>query len=149
MYSLPFFHISGENAILKNILDESKQEIYLIHVETLEIIFLNKTAINKLGSQLTGMPFNISRLGDEYQMRSFKGLIFPLMNGSQDEIVLLAHHKNSEGKLYPVEVRIVRNTIQGLDYLIMTAENNLEKLNLEKELKHKNEAYKKLSFEIT
>lgn len=148
MYALPFFHLSGENSIMKNILDESKQEIFLVQTDTLEIIFLNKTARNKSGIDAKTVPVNISQLGDDYKLSSFKGLIIPLMNNSAKEIVLLTSHKDVNGKNYPVEVRILRHILQGLDYLIITANDCSEKYILEKTLKLKNEELKKLSFEL-
>jgi signal transduction histidine kinase len=148
MYALPFFHLTGENSLLKNILDENEQEIFLVQAETLEVIFINKTARNKLGIDAKTFPVNISRLGDDYQLGSFKGLVFPLLNGSIKEIVLLTNHKDHSGKNYPVEVKIIYNTLQGFSYFLMTAKDCSERNQLEKEIKQKKAELEKLSFEL-
>lgn len=148
MNSLPFFHLSGENAILKQIINTSRQEIYLVNTESLEIIFQNDTAVKKHGSLLGGKPVNVSRLGEDYQLRAFRGLISPLLAGSRNEVVLLTKHRNKSGKYYEVEVSVVRHAVHGLDLLIMKAEPIGDKRKLEWELKIKNEANEKLSFEL-
>lgn len=148
MNSLPFFHLHGENKMLKQALDESRHELFIVQADTLEIIYFNKKARQQSGVDFKNGPINISRLGTDYQLKSFRGLVSPLMNGSQTEVTLLTHHQTKDGKNYPVEVRITRNNIQGFDYLLLTVEDISEKVNLEKELKQKTAELKKLSFEL-
>lgn len=145
---MPFFHLSGENNIMKQTLDESQQEIFIVHADTLEVIYLNRRALQMRSPDCLGLPISITRIGSEYNLKSFKSMVQPLMDGSQKEINLLVHHQDKERRNYPVEVRITHHAMQGLEYLLFMATNILEKVQFEKELKQKNEALKKLGFEL-
>jgi signal transduction histidine kinase len=148
MYTNPLNILTGDNLILKNVLDESRFEIYLVHPETLEIFYMNRRAGEKTGLLMSGTALQLSSLGKDYQPRSFRGLITPLLEKRTGELILLTHHQGGKGKSYPVEVRILLNVIQDLTYLVITAQDISEKLQLEKELKFKNEELKKLGFEL-
>ncbi len=148
MNILPFFHLSGENSLMKSTLDESREEIFLVHADTLEVMYLNRTALERRGHEGLGLPLNIARIGTEYSLRPFKDLIQPLMSGSCSGISFLTHHRGTGDKTYPVDVRITRNTIQGLDYLLLTATDISERIHLERELKHRNEDLKKSGTEL-
>jgi|GEM_PF-3309089 len=148
MHTLPLFHLNGENTIMKNILDDNGQEIFLVNPESLEIFYMNKKAFDQHGYPGKPFPVSVSRLGPDYNLRSFKGLISPLLNGSRKDIMLLTSQTSRSGKSYPVEAKITVATTQGLQYLVMTVRDISQIKKLEKEISRKKSELEKLESEL-
>ncbi|NNG12319.1 MAG: diguanylate cyclase, partial [Halobacteria archaeon] len=92
---------------LGQILEESRNEIYIFDANTLEFLNVNQGARNNLGytmDELGGMtPVDIK---PELSRETFNRKLAPLLDGSLDRLCFETVHRRKDGSLYPVEVHL-------------------------------------------
>jgi PAS domain S-box-containing protein len=89
------------------VLDESHDEVYVFHAETLRFLHVNRGALRNLGYSMDEMrertPLDLKpRLNRE----SFAALIQPLRDGRRRKIEFSTVHRRKDGSLYDVEVHL-------------------------------------------
>lgn len=115
--------IDSENLIKKTdeptinlgrILEESLNEIYIFHADTLRFLKVNKGARINLGYSMDELchltPIDINT---EFTHESFTKLIAPLRTKKKEKIEFLAVHRRKDGSLYPVEVHLQTSVFDG------------------------------------
>lgn len=96
------------------VLDSSRNEIYVFSADSLRFQQVNKGACKNLGYSLEEMrqltPLDLkTELGE----RSFAKLLEPLRSGQQDQVTFSSVHQRKNGSKYPVEVRLHLLPIDG------------------------------------
>ncbi len=101
-----------EGALLKNIIENSLNEIYLFNTDTLKFEFVNRGALNNLGYSLEELK-NMTPvdLKPEFTLDKFLSLIKPLLEGDKKIIVFETVHKRKNGTTYPVEVQLQKSIL--------------------------------------
>jgi PAS domain S-box-containing protein len=100
-------HADALSQRLGRILDNSFNEIYVFDAETYCFSQVNQGALSNLGyvqqeiNQLT--PWDIK---PEFNEKSFKAALEPLVRGEKDLLVFETEHQRKNGSTYPVEVRL-------------------------------------------
>jgi len=99
--------IEAETLRLGRILDESSNEVYAFHAETLRFVNVNRGASQNLGYSMEELrqltPLNVK---PEFTPESFEKLLYPLRRGTTDQITFVTNHRRKDGSLYPVDVRL-------------------------------------------
>ncbi|MEQ8224470.1 MAG: PocR ligand-binding domain-containing protein [Candidatus Eremiobacterota bacterium] len=88
-------------------LNSSLNEIYIFDKETLLFKFVSAGALRNLGYTIEEIkhltPVDIK---PDFDINSFKKLIFPLISGEKNKIVVETRHRRSDGTFYPVELHL-------------------------------------------
>lgn len=91
----------------RQIFENSLNENYIFHAETLKFIAVNRGAKKNVGytmEELSGMtPLDLK---PELDLQSFRALLDPLLSGEQEQVLFNAVHRRKDGSLYPVEVSL-------------------------------------------
>lgn len=92
-------------------LEESLNEIYIFHADTLRFLKVNKGARINLGYSMVDFgsltPIDIN---PEFTLESFTKLIEPLRTKKKEKIEFIAVHRRKDGSLYPAEVHLQTTT---------------------------------------
>jgi PAS domain S-box-containing protein len=108
--------VIGEKAIAENerlgrILDYSSNEIYIFDCTTLKFNQVNRGALQNLGyTQDEIKDLTPLDLKPEYTYDEFMNIIKPLLSGELEILFFETIHKRKDGSLYPVEVRLQKNS---------------------------------------
>lgn len=90
-----------------NIIERSLDEIYVFEYKSLKFEFVNIGALSNLGYTMEQMrnmtPLDIK---PEIEEISFRNFLLPLVNKSNDKLILNTVHKRNDGSTYPVEMNI-------------------------------------------
>lgn len=91
----------------RKIVEGSLTEVYIFDPESLKFRAVNRGARENLGyteEELQGMtPLDLK---PEFDLKSFKKLLIPLLRGEKEELVFETVHRRKDGSLYPVEVHL-------------------------------------------
>ncbi|MFZ5592580.1 MAG: sensor domain-containing diguanylate cyclase [Bacillota bacterium] len=91
----------------RQIFEDSLNEIYIFHPETLNFIAVNRGARENLGYTIeelsTMTPLDLK---PELDLQSFRELLAPLVSGEQEQVLLNTVHRRKDGSLYPAEVHL-------------------------------------------
>ncbi len=100
---------------LGRILEESLNEIYIFHADTLRFLKVNKGALINLGYSMDELgsitPIDIC---PELTQESFTKLIEPLRTNKKEKIEFIAVHRRHDGSLYPAEVHLQTTNFDGM-----------------------------------
>jgi len=131
--------IESEKAWLKDIIERSLNEIYIFDPKTLLFKFVNTGAKRNIGYEMDELlkmtPVDIK---PEYNLKTFKEAIEPLVNDEKEIIIFEAIHQRKNGSQYLAEVhlQLVKTTPEKLFLAIInditerkTAENKISELN--------------------
>ncbi|MEE8126021.1 MAG: PAS domain S-box protein [Nitrospirales bacterium] len=94
-------------AHLGHILDESLNELYIFHADTMQFIEVNQSGRVNLGysmeelRKLTPIDVNL-----EFTRATFQEILRPLYTGKRKKIELSTYHQRKNGSRYPVEVHL-------------------------------------------
>lgn len=133
--------LEKEKFKLLDIIDKSANEIYIFDAYTLKFDYINTGAIANLGFTkeeiLKMTPLDIK---PEFNEKSFRNFIFPLLKGETDKLVFETVHQRKDKSTYPIEVNL--NLYQQDDRLYFFAiinditerKKNLENLKTSEEL---------------
>ncbi|MCL7412992.1 MAG: PAS domain S-box protein [ANME-2 cluster archaeon] len=132
-----------ERTRLSHILELSLNEICVFDVETLYFIYVNTGALRNLGYTSEEMQsMTVLDIKPEYDEKSFKELVRPLLHDEKDIIKFETVHRRADGSLYPAEVhlQLIRNSRETVFLAVILditerkqAEEEIRKLNLELE----------------
>jgi len=124
----------------KNLFEDSLNEIYIFHPQTLKFIAVNRGARENLGyteEELKEMtPVDLK---PEFTLQSFKELLVPLLKGEQKQIVFDTMHRRKDGSLYPVEIHLELVEFDKEKVFVALVIDLAERKRMEEELKEKNE----------
>ncbi|HHY41790.1 MAG TPA: PAS domain S-box protein [Thermoanaerobacterales bacterium] len=124
----------------KNLFEDSLNEIYIFHPQTLKFIAVNRGARENLGyteEELKEMtPVDLK---PEFTLQSFKELLVPLLKGEQKQIVFDTMHRRKDGSLYPVEIHLELVEFDKEKVFVALVIDLTERKRMEEELKEKNE----------
>jgi PAS domain S-box-containing protein len=100
---------------LGRILEESLNEIYIFHADTLRFLEVNKGARINLGYSIDELEsFTPVDINPEFTQESFNKLIEPLRAKTKETIEYVAGHRRKDGSLYPVEVHLQTTNYDGM-----------------------------------
>ncbi len=120
------------------IVEESLNEIYVFHRDTLKFIAVNRIARDNLGYTMEELhkmtPLDIK---PEMERRSFKGLLAPLVGGEQEGAMFHTVQRRKDGSLYPVEVHLQLLKAQGEEAYLALIINLTERRAMEQELRER------------
>jgi PAS domain S-box-containing protein len=93
--------------IFSQVLEESRNEIYLFDAESLRFVRVNRGARENLGYSMGELQaLTPLDLKPEYTPEEFAELIEPLRQGRHDMIHFETVHRRKDGSLYPVDVHL-------------------------------------------
>jgi len=125
----------AERATLQDMIERSRNELYVFDAETLRFQYVNGGALRNLGYSLEQMrSFTPLDLKTEYTEASFRETIQPLLRHETERLVFETVHRRANGSTYPVEVFL---------QLLTTGERELF-LAVINDITHRREAEKKL-----
>jgi diguanylate cyclase (GGDEF)-like protein/PAS domain S-box-containing protein len=124
----------------KNLFEDSLNEIYIFHPQTLKFIAVNHGARKNLGyteEELKEMtPVDLK---PEFTLQSFKELLEPLLKGEQKQIIFDTMHRRKDSSLYPVEIHLELMEFDKEKVFVTLAIDITERQKIERELKERNE----------
>jgi PAS domain S-box-containing protein len=99
---------------LGELLEGSKNEIYIFDAETLHFLWVNRGARENLGftqNELANMtPVDLK---PEFTSGLFAEMIAPMLNGEKEYSEFQTVHKRADGSLYPVDVHLQISHFEG------------------------------------
>ncbi len=99
--------LERERFRLLDIIDQSINEIYLFHSDTLRFDYANSGALNNLGYTIYEIRFLTPLdIKPQFSAESFIQLIEPLRSGEKGSLVFETVHRRKNGTEYPVEVHL-------------------------------------------
>ena len=104
---------------ISNIVEQSLNEIYIFHAETLKFIRVNKGARQNVGYSMEEMkkltPIDIK---PEYDKASFVKIVEPLKKGLTDKLLFETIHQRKDKTTYPVEIHLQYSKIGHEDVFV-------------------------------
>ncbi len=95
------------NTRLGRIVEESVNEIFVFHADTLEFLQVNRGALENLGySHEEVLGLTPMDLLPDYNERRFKAILDPLREGTETQVKLEAVHRRKDGTTYDIIVRL-------------------------------------------
>jgi diguanylate cyclase (GGDEF)-like protein/PAS domain S-box-containing protein len=120
--------------------ENSLNEIYIFHPETLKFIAVNRGARENLGytqEELNEMtPIDLK---PEFDLQSYRELLAPLFEGKQERIIFNTLHRRKDGSLYPAEVHLQLVEFMKEKVYVALIIDVTERRAMEKELQERNE----------
>lgn len=120
--------------------ENSLNEIYIFHPETLKFIAVNRGARENLGytqEELNDMtPLDLQ---PEFDLQSYRELLAPLSEGKQERIIFNTLHRRKDGSLYPAEVHLQLVEFMKEKVYVALIIDVTEHRAMEKELHERNE----------
>ncbi len=110
-----------EKSQFLRILEASLNEIYIFHVDTFSIQYVNFGVMSNTGyskSRIESMTF--LEIQSELKERKFRRLIKPLVEMKQDKVVFQSGHIRADGSVYPVEIYL-QYMDQGIEKVFVAA----------------------------
>ncbi|MGQ9824186.1 MAG: PAS domain S-box protein [Desulfotomaculales bacterium] len=105
--ALRLYEANAHANMYRQIFEDSLNEIYIFHPETLNFIAVNRGARESLGYTIeelsTMTPLDLK---PELDLQSFRELLAPLVSGEQKQVLLNTVHRRKDGSLYPAEVHL-------------------------------------------
>ncbi|MDK2805278.1 MAG: hypothetical protein PWR08_1017 [Thermoanaerobacterium sp.] len=124
----------------KHLFENSLNEIYIFHPETLKFIAVNREAKENLGygeEELKEMmPLDLK---PEFTLLSFKEFLAPLTKEEQQQIIFNTVHRRKDGSLYPAEIHLEFVEFGKEKVYAELVIDMTERRKMEKELQEKNE----------
>jgi PAS domain S-box-containing protein len=121
--------------VFAQVLEDSRNEIYLFDVDTLRFLQVNRGARENLGysmDELRSMtPVDIK---PEFTAEQFESFIEPLRRGEQDQLVFETVHERTDGSRYPVDVRLQLSTAGERPLFVALILDATERKRVEQEL---------------
>ncbi|MCF8468935.1 MAG: PAS domain S-box protein, partial [Sneathiella sp.] len=103
--------------LLKRIVHNSLNEVYVFDGETLQFLFVNRGALLNLGYSFDElrrlMPTDIK---PEFSPPQFRELMQPLKDGEEEKLAFQTKHKRKDNSTYDVEVHLQYFTENGRSY---------------------------------
>lgn len=124
----------------KNLFEDSLNESYIFHPQTLKFIVANRGARQNLGySEEEFKEITPIDLKPQFTLQSFKELLEPLLKGKQKQLIFKTSHLRKDGSLYPVEVYLELVDFDKEKVFVALIIDLTERKKIEEELKENNE----------
>ncbi|SNS70068.1 PAS domain S-box-containing protein [Belliella buryatensis] len=131
--------VNSENQLILELLNNVSDEIYVMNSETLIFTYVNQGACNNLGyskEELLEMtPFELK---PDISREKFSDLTLPMLLGEVETVNFQTVHKRKNDTIYPIEVVLKYQQINGHSYFVATARDITEHLATEERLKRLN-----------
>lgn len=112
-----------------NILEKSKNEILMFDADTLKLVFVNKGARKNLGYSLDKLKsMKIYDIKCEFDDKSFRDRVNPLLSGQKDLLVFQTFCQRSDGSRYDVEVTLELEESEEQSIFVCIASDITERL---------------------
>ncbi|MDH5760446.1 MAG: ATP-binding protein [Gemmatimonadota bacterium] len=121
---------------LGRILENSLNEIYVFHPESLRFIWVNGGARVNLGYSLEELQeMTAAAIKTEIDSAEFDALVEPLRSGTESRVVLETVHRRRDGSHYPVEAHLQLLEYMGEPALVAMVLDTSEQKKLEEDQK--------------
>jgi len=129
------------------VMDESLNEIFIIDVESLRFIQVNKGARNNLGySNKEFMDMTPADINKYISGDKMKNILQPLLNGEDEIIILTTQHVRKDGTEYPAEVHIQKALFNQKPVFSVFVADITERVKYENALKETNASLQDLVY---
>lgn len=124
----------------KKLFEDSLNEIYIFHSQSLKFIAVNHGARENLGyneeefKEMTPVDLN-----PEFTLQTFKEFLEPLSNGERKLIIFDTMNRRKDGSLYPAEIHLELIEFGDEKVYVALAVDLSERRKIENDLKEKNE----------
>jgi diguanylate cyclase (GGDEF)-like protein/PAS domain S-box-containing protein len=120
---------------LGRILNDSLNELYILHGETLACIQMNKGAIKNLGYSKNELAeMTLLDIVTTLDKEGFNKLISPLWDGTREAVVYEGYQTRKDGSRYPVEINMQLATMENPPVLVATSTDISKRKAAEQEL---------------
>lgn len=97
-----------ETLRLLQILESSKNEIFIYRFEDLKYEYANTSALNKVGiTKDELLNYTPMDLLPEFDEESLRYMLLPLVEGKKDTVTIQTYHSKVNGEFYPVEITLI------------------------------------------
>ncbi len=121
--------------VFAQVLEDSRNEIYLFDAETLCFQQVNRGARENLGYTIDELrrmtPLDIK---PEYTQEQFQRLVEPLRSGTRDQVMFETVHQRRDGSRYPVDVRLQLSSTEDRPLFVALIIDATERKMVEREL---------------
>jgi PAS domain S-box-containing protein len=121
--------------VFAQVMEESRNEIYLFDAETLLFHQVNRGARENLGYTMDELrrmtPVDIK---PEFTADQFEEMVAPLRRGEQDLLLFETVHARRDGSRYPVDVRLQLSTVGERPLFVALILDSTERKRVEQEL---------------
>jgi two-component system, cell cycle sensor histidine kinase and response regulator CckA len=123
-------------ADLARIVEQSPNEIYVFHRESLRFIDVNRAGRENLGYTLAELrSLTPLDLKPEFTLEGFRTLLAPLQEGDEDQIVFEARHRRKDASTYWADVRLQSGSYAGQPVFVAMIVDGTERRRVEVELR--------------
>ena len=127
-----------ERTQLLNVLEASRNEIYIFDCETLRFRYVNRSALRNLGYPAEAMqrmtPYDLKT---EFNEQSFRAHVAPLLRRERELLVFESAHRRADGTRYPVEVHLQLVGQEGMRVFLAVIFDITERKQAQRELERK------------
>ena len=103
--------------LLKHIVHNSLNEVYVFDGETLQFLFVNRGALLNLGYSFDELQhLTPTDIKPEFSLSQFRELVQPLKDGEEEKLTFRTKHKRKDSSTYDVEVHLQYFTENGRSY---------------------------------
>jgi PAS domain S-box-containing protein len=90
-----------------NLFEKMLDEIYIFSEKDLKFIYANAEALRNTGCSLNRIKrMTVINILQNYETKSFKKMILPLLKGQKDKIVFFGNFKRTDNTIYPAEIHL-------------------------------------------
>ena len=138
-----------ERATLQDMIERSRNEIFIFDPETLRFQYANGGALHNLGYSLEQVrSFTPLDIKPEYTEASFRQFIQPLLLHETERLVFETIHRRADGSTYPVEIFLQLIQTGGRELFLAVVNDITHRKEDEKKLQESESKYRTLIEQI-
>jgi len=127
-----------ERIQLLNVLEASRNELYIFDCESLRFRYVNQSALRNLGYTAETMqcmtPYDLKT---KFNEQSFRAHVAPLLRRERELLVFESAHRRADGTQYPVEVHLQLVEWEGSQVFLAVIFDITERKQAQRELERK------------
>lgn len=128
---------------LYQLLDKSRNEIYMFDSTSLRFVYANQGALDNIGFPLEELllltPVNIK---PEFNDEKFKEIIEPLISGKKELVIFETIHQRKDGTIYPVEIYLQLHKLEDQNLFLAIINDITERKKNEQALRESEQRWK-------